>query len=150
MSANSSFREIHLSDLIRAHEGNPDYHDDDPARIHWAKFNMMARFIDTIVQCQRGCRESAEYDRFPDRQKIRELFLVQQEDVLMDYEVNIKSCLILGATSLTYPLQMQRTRIALPDLDYDDNVRVAPRVPSRDPNHKDAAIFRKLLNFSWN
>ena len=111
---------------------------------------MMARFIDTIVQCQRGCRESAEYDRFPDRQKIRELFLVQQEDVLMDYEVNIKSCLILGATSLTYPLQMQRTRIALPDLDYDDNVRVAPRVPSRDPNHKDAAIFRKLLNFSWN
>ena len=52
---------------------------------------MMARFIDTIVQCQRGCRESAEYDRFPDRQKIRELFLVQQEDVLMDYEVNIGS-----------------------------------------------------------
>ena len=36
-------REIHLSDLIRAHEGNPDYHDDDPGKIHWAKFNMMAQ-----------------------------------------------------------------------------------------------------------
>ncbi|TFK89976.1 ras GEF [Polyporus arcularius HHB13444] len=123
--------EIHLSDLIRAHEGNPDHHDDDPTKIHWAKFNMMARFIDTIVQCQKGCRESSEYDRFPDRVEVRRLFLIHQEDMLMDYE-------------------MQRSRIALPDLEYEDNLRsVGPRVASRDPNHKDAAIFRKLLNFSW-
>ena len=80
-------REIHLSDLIRAHEGNPDYHDDDPTKIHWAKFNMMARFIDTIVQCQKGCRESGEYDRFQDRHEIRKLFLTDREDALMDYEV---------------------------------------------------------------
>ncbi|KAI0757004.1 ras GEF [Daedaleopsis nitida] len=123
--------EIHLSDLIRAHEGNPDYHDDDASKIHWAKFNMMARFIDTIVQCQKGCRESGEYDRFPDRGEVRKLFLIHQEDVLMDYE-------------------MQRSRIALPDIEYEDNFRSGgPRVASRDPNHKDAAIFRKLLNFSW-
>ena len=45
---------------------------------------------------------------------------------------------------------MQRARIALPDIDYEDNYRSGgPRVASRDPNHKDAAIFRKLLNFSW-
>ncbi|OBZ79616.1 hypothetical protein A0H81_01150 [Grifola frondosa] len=46
-------REIHLSDLIRAHEGNPDYHDDDPNKIHWAKFNMMARFVDAILNARR-------------------------------------------------------------------------------------------------
>ncbi|KAM5535450.1 hypothetical protein V8D89_010972 [Ganoderma adspersum] len=123
--------EIHLSDLIRAHEGNPDYHDDDPSKIHWAKFNMMARFIDTIVQCQKGCRESGDYDRFAERPKIRDLFLTHQEDMLMDYE-------------------MQRSRIALPDLEYEDNLRSGgPRVAARDLNHKDAAIFRKILNFTW-
>ncbi|KAI1797867.1 ras GEF [Ganoderma leucocontextum] len=123
--------EIHLSDLIRAHEGNPDYHDDDPSKIHWAKFNMMARFIDTIVQCQKGCRESGDYDRFAERPRIRDLFLTHQEDMLMDYE-------------------MQRSRIALPDLEYEDNLRSGgPRVVARDPTHKDAAIFRKLLNFTW-
>ena len=53
---------------------------------------MMARFIDTIVACQKGCRESGEYDRFPDRQKIRELFLIQQEDMLMDLEVSTRPC----------------------------------------------------------
>ncbi|KAK7694634.1 hypothetical protein QCA50_001821 [Cerrena zonata] len=53
--------EIHLSDLIRAHEGNPDFHDDDPAKIHWAKFNMMGRFIDTISQCQKACIDTRAY-----------------------------------------------------------------------------------------
>lgn len=48
---------------------------------------MMARFIDTIVQCQKGCRESGDYDRFAERPKIRDLFLTHQEDMLMDYEV---------------------------------------------------------------
>ncbi|KAL1951959.1 hypothetical protein VTO73DRAFT_1108 [Trametes versicolor] len=127
--------EIHLSDLIRAHEGNPDYHDDDPGKIHWAKFNMMARFIDTIVQCQKGCRESGEYERFPDREQLRKLFMIDEENKLLDYD-------------------MQRARIALPELDggYEDPLRSGgPRIPARDPaHHKDAAIFRKLLNFSWN
>ena len=82
-------REIHLSDLIRAHEGNPVYHDDDPTKIHWGKFNMMARFIDTIVQCQKGCRESGDYERFPPRDRIRDLFLTQHEELLMDYEVRL-------------------------------------------------------------
>lgn len=49
---------------------------------------------------------------------------------------------------------MQRARIALPELDggYEDPLRSGgPRIPARDPaHHKDAAIFRKLLNFSWN
>ncbi|KAI9063050.1 ras GEF [Trametes sanguinea] len=125
--------EVHLSDLIRAHEGNPDYHDDDPTKIHWAKFNMMARFIDTIVQCQKGCREGGEYERFPDREELRDLFLFEKEHYLMDED-------------------MQRSRMALPDLDgYEDHLRSGgPRVAPRDPSHhKDAAIFRKLLNFSW-
>ena len=48
---------------------------------------MMARFIDTIVQCQNGCRESGEYERFQERNEVRRLFLIEQENALMDYEV---------------------------------------------------------------
>ncbi|KAI0825148.1 ras GEF [Trametes gibbosa] len=127
--------EVHISDLIRAHEGNPDYHDNDPTKIHWAKFNMMARFIDILVQCQNGCRESGTYERFQERLKLREMFMIEQETLLMDQD-------------------MQGSRMALPDLDgMEDNVRLsgASRVASRDPSHhKDAIIFRKLLNFPWN
>ncbi|KAH9849775.1 ras GEF [Lenzites betulinus] len=129
--------EVHISDLIRAHEGNPDYHDNDPTKIHWAKFNMMARFIDILVQCQSGCRESGDYERYPERLKLRDMFMIEQESLLMDQD-------------------MQGSRMALPDLDgMEDNNNLRPsgasRTGTRDPSHhKDAVIFRKLLNFSWN
>lgn len=80
-------REIHLSDLIRAHEGNPDYQD-DPSKIHWAKFNMMARFIDVITQCQDGCRAS---EQFRDVEKLRlqePWFLRWESEPMMSLEVS--------------------------------------------------------------
>lgn len=49
---------------------------------------MMARFIDTIVQCQKGCRESGEYERFPDREQLRKLFMIDEENKLLDYDVS--------------------------------------------------------------
>ncbi|CAL1695877.1 unnamed protein product [Somion occarium] len=77
--------EIHLSDLIRAHEGNCDFHDDDPAKIHWAKFNMMGRFIDTIAQCQRACRESGAY-QYAKRHDLYDAMLIDNPELLMTDE----------------------------------------------------------------
>jgi len=121
--------EIHLSDLIRAHEGNSDYHDDDPNKIHWAKFNMMARFIDAITQCQKGCRESTDYDFVP-RKNISKLCLLFNEELLMDTE-------------------MQKSRIAPPDSEGEDGYGVpVPRTFTRDlPYQPKEPILRKI--FGW-
>lgn len=62
-----------MSDLIRAHEGNPESNPDYPGKIHWGKFNMMGRFITSTLQCQAQCRNSHDYD-FPKRESIAELF----------------------------------------------------------------------------
>ena len=113
---------------------------------------MMARFIDTIVQCQKGCRESAEYERFLEREELRKLFMIDEEHLLMDYDVSVVGVPGVIRSGLNGPYQMQRSRMALPDIEgYEDNLRsTGPRTAGRDPaHHKDAAIFRKLLNFSW-
>ncbi|KAF8640382.1 hypothetical protein AX17_000052 [Amanita inopinata Kibby_2008] len=58
--------EVHIQDLIRAHEGNTDVHTDNPAKIHWGKFNLIGKFIISTTQCQIQCLNAAEY-HFPDR-----------------------------------------------------------------------------------
>ena len=63
-----------MSDLIRAQEGNGDTNEAYPSKIHWAKFNMMGRFIASTLQCQAQCRNSNDYD-FPKRMAIAELFV---------------------------------------------------------------------------
>jgi len=78
--------EIHLSDLIRAHEGNTDFHDDDPNHIHWEKWNMMGRFIDGVTQSQQACRETKAYENFPEDHRARELLLSNKDHILMDPE----------------------------------------------------------------
>jgi hypothetical protein len=75
--------EIHMSDLLRTQEGNRDVHEQYPQLIHWAKFNLMAKFVDTVVECQDKCRRERAY-AFPTRQRILELLLC---DELMDQEV---------------------------------------------------------------
>jgi hypothetical protein len=44
--------EVHSSDMLKAHEGNLDTDPADPARIHWAKWNLVAKFIAELVQIQ--------------------------------------------------------------------------------------------------
>jgi len=61
-----------MSDLIRANEGNDDFNQTDPSKIHWGKFNMMGRFVDTTTQCQIQCLNSNDYD-FPERPQIADL-----------------------------------------------------------------------------
>lgn len=94
-------REIHTSDLIRADVGNKDFHDDDPTKIHWEKFNMIGRFIDTITQCQQACREISNREDIArenqgyvdqDDSKVRELLLLNRgtsskDPLLLDDEV---------------------------------------------------------------
>lgn len=78
------FSEVHLLDLIRAHEGNPDYSNIHPSRIHWAKFNMIGRFIAGTVQAQEQCRLSPEYT-FEDHPAIHSLLVTE---CTMDLEVS--------------------------------------------------------------
>lgn len=75
-----------MSDLIRAHEGNPDSHPTDPTKIHWAKFNMIGKFIHTTTQYQQQCRSSDDY-LFPERPEIRDLLM---RECVMDPEVSLK------------------------------------------------------------
>jgi hypothetical protein len=83
-------REVHMSDLIRAHEGNADFHAEHPEKIHWGKFNMMGRFISSTVQCQKQCKNTSDY-RFNEqsppssvRLQIREIILTNS---IMDDDV---------------------------------------------------------------
>lgn len=78
-------REVHISDLIRAHEGNPDNHPTDPTKIHWAKFNMIGKFIHTTTIYQTQCRTSEDY-AFPERPNIRDLLM---KECVMDPEVSL-------------------------------------------------------------
>ncbi|KAK0208341.1 ras guanine nucleotide exchange factor domain-containing protein [Desarmillaria ectypa] len=115
--------EVHISDLIRSHEGNDDFHSDDATKVHWGKFNMMGRFITNTTQCQAQCLSTTDYN-FVERQNITTML---QCNFLMDEE-------------------MQKSRIAPPDVDFDE-YRPAPPRPLRDPPQqpKDVAILRRLL-----
>ncbi|EIN10509.1 hypothetical protein PUNSTDRAFT_132598 [Punctularia strigosozonata HHB-11173 SS5] len=76
--------EIHLSDLLRSQEGNKDVHDEDPRLIHWAKFNLIAKCIDTVTECQDKCRKAGKAYAPPMRARLQELVLC---DELMDEEM---------------------------------------------------------------
>jgi hypothetical protein len=72
-----------LSDLIRAHVGNGDFHPEDPSKIHWAKFNMMGRFVHLVKQYQLRSSNEDGY-LFEERIELREILNVP----IMDGEVS--------------------------------------------------------------
>ncbi|PPQ64266.1 hypothetical protein CVT24_008404 [Panaeolus cyanescens] len=111
--------EVHISDLIKAHEGNGDINEDAPTKIHWGKFNMMGRFITSTLQCQAQCRNSNDYD-FPERPAIAEL--ITRRPVMSE--------------------EMQKSRLDSNDFDIDES-HPAP-VPS---SRADVPGLRKL--FFW-
>jgi hypothetical protein len=67
----TAFSDVHVSDIIRAHEGNPDFDPNNPALIHWAKFSMIGRFVDVVLVAQEGCRTNGGY-RFDLRPSVRQ------------------------------------------------------------------------------
>ncbi|KAJ6604672.1 ras guanine nucleotide exchange factor domain-containing protein [Mycena vulgaris] len=117
--------EVHMSDLIRAHEANDDVNPTDSTKIHWGKFNMMGRFINSTTQCQAQCRAVSDYN-FTTREHISAMLLAP------------------GMND-----EMQKSRIAPPESDMDGPS--PPRVISRDSSMgvpaKDVTKMRKL--FSW-
>ena len=68
--------------MRRAHEGNPDYKADDPTKIHWAKFDMLGKFIASTSQYQPQCRGPNGYSLY-ENPAVSHLFDVP----VMDYEV---------------------------------------------------------------
>uniref|UniRef100_A0A0W0G3J5 Ras GEF n=1 Tax=Moniliophthora roreri TaxID=221103 RepID=A0A0W0G3J5_MONRR len=117
--------EVHMSDLIRAHEGNDDFNSSDPTKIHWGKFNMMGRFITSTTQCQIQCQTTTDYN-FPERSHISSLLMSKY---VMDDE-------------------MQKTRIA-PDADFDEPSNYSGSSPIGGPPSriKDPVRLRRL--FGW-
>ncbi|KAF9069038.1 ras guanine nucleotide exchange factor domain-containing protein [Rhodocollybia butyracea] len=113
--------EVHMSDLIRAHEANDDTKSGDPTKIHWGKFNMMGRFITSTTQCQAQCRSTTDYN-FPERPHIGNVLLTKY---LMNDE-------------------MQKSRIAPPDNDFDD-IPVTTNVSQIKPP-RDMTWLRSILN----
>jgi hypothetical protein len=75
-----------MSDLIRAHEGNPDENANVLGKVHWGKYNMMGKFINNTTQCQAQCRNTSDYD-FPERPHIRQLLM---KVPLMSDEVSLR------------------------------------------------------------
>jgi hypothetical protein len=72
-----------MSDLIGAHEGNPDENPNDQLKIHWGKFNIMGKFIGSVTQCQVRCRNTTDY-AFLERPRIRNLIMkncIMSDDV---------------------------------------------------------------------
>ncbi|KAH9969049.1 ras guanine nucleotide exchange factor domain-containing protein [Russula dissimulans] len=118
--------EVHLSDLIRAHVGNSDFHPEDTSKIHWAKFNMMGQFVNLVKLHQIRCRNAEHSYSFEERPELRELLNVP----IMDSE-------------------MQQSRIAPPpDSDEYNDRPYLPRTMSReysDRPSRDAALIRKLM-----
>lgn len=122
--------EVHMSDLIRAHEGNPSVNMDDPTKIHWGKFNMFGRFIQTTTHCQIQCQTNPDYC-LPARERI--LKVVFNEFVMSE--------------------DMQTSRMApLPDSDLiEEPFRpTIPRTMSREhstSSQRDAGLLRKILQW---
>jgi hypothetical protein len=82
-----------MSDLIRAHEGNPNVNLDDPSKIHWGKFNMFGRLIQTTTHCQTQCQTNPDYC-LPSRDRILKVIF---NEYVMSEEVRLDS------KSLTFP-----------------------------------------------
>jgi hypothetical protein len=132
-----------LSDLIRAHVGNGDFHPDDPSKIHWAKFNMMGRFVHLVKQYQLRSGNAEDGYWFEERPELREILYVP----IMDNEVSSARAFAIQCDDL--PTKMQLSRISPPpDGDeYNDRPHL-PRTSSRDyPDRpsRDAALIRKLM-----
>jgi hypothetical protein len=140
-------REVHMSDLIRAHEGNAESNPDYPNKIHWGKFNMIGKFVHGTTLCQVQCRSTQDYN-FTENLHIKKLM---QQNVM---DVEVCAPLPPKAGSADEASQMQKSRIAPPpdELFEEPNRLHMPRTYSRDAagsgQHKDPSnIVRKL--FQW-
>lgn len=86
-----------MSDLIKAHVGNRDFHPEEPTKVHWAKFNMMGKFIHLVMQYQLRSGSAEEGYSFEERPELREILNVP----IMDSEVST-ACQAVRAITYLY------------------------------------------------
>ncbi|KAG8949081.1 hypothetical protein FRC03_000446 [Tulasnella sp. 419] len=75
--------EVHTYDLIRADDTNPNFKHDDPSKIHWGKFALMAKMILNVVSYQRRFEDAAHFT-FPERSHVNDVLM---NVVVMDEEM---------------------------------------------------------------
>lgn len=131
-----------MSDLIRAHEGNPDFNEEDPNKIHWGKFNMMGRFINSTTLCQAQCRDEHTEYTFKEKPHIKALIF---DAPVMDIEVLFScSSVFVRFAHPMHSWQLQKSRIAPPD--EGENEPIPAHAPqSATVSTKDIALLRKLV-----
>ena len=80
------FREVHLSDLRRADEGNPESKAGESSKINWAKYDMIGQFIAYLTTIQERCTANDGY------RLTENIYIGQLLDVsVMDYDVRIRN-----------------------------------------------------------
>lgn len=79
-----------MSDLFRAHEGNSDVKEEDSSKIHWAKFDMIGKFVHSTAEYQMQCRISGDYN-FRENPNVGELLRTppMDEDVRISLVIKI-------------------------------------------------------------
>ncbi|KAF8516181.1 ras guanine nucleotide exchange factor domain-containing protein [Hysterangium stoloniferum] len=115
--------EVHTFDMVRANESNPNYKPEDPSKIHWGKFTLMARMITMLQGLQEKIRTTGLYD-FPERTHIRSLL----ENDVMD-------------------LETIQSRVFSPPDDAEPIFPLRQGPDSPNASRGDAARFRRL--FFW-
>ena len=119
--------EVHVLDLIRAQEGNKDWHQDDTNKVHWAKFSMMGRFILATVEQQSRCRDLPDY-AFRDGREHAQVRQLLMRECLMDPD-------------------MQRARRELTlDAGLDEDVGINTIRPSQPPAQREAGLIKRLIS----
>ncbi len=135
--------EVHTSDMRRAHEGNPDTKADDPSKIHWAKFDMLGKFITATTQYQSQCRGPNGYKVY-ENQTLSQLF----DAPVMDYDVSgfIKQH---NAGQLLTNEQMQQSRMYPPPDEGDIySMSIPPSIAIDHTTHgREANVIKRL--FFW-
>lgn len=92
-----------MSDLIRAQQANADR---DGERIHWGKFNMMGKFINTTTQCQVRILSKAHNSAYDIQENLAIQELVfKRNHFLMSTEVR--------SFALTYNIYIDRFFLSL-------------------------------------
>lgn len=138
-SYTSSCREVHTFDMVRANDSNPNFKPEDPTKIHWGKFTLMARMILMLQGLQDKVRESRQFE-FPERKWIREMI----ENEVMESEVC--SCSVDVSFSLLICLfKTIQSRVFVPPEGAEPIFPLSQGPDSPSTSKSDSARFRKIF-----
>jgi hypothetical protein len=94
-------REVHISDLIRAHEANPDFNEEEPHKVHWGKFNLIGRLVLSTTVFQKRWIDPRAPELPLERPAIYNL-IFGNPGMLMDESVRLHSFVDCDKVKLTF------------------------------------------------